>query len=60
MAVKVDMSDNDDPRVQQFEEEYDIQGLPKVLFYDSKGHVVCEYKDFVGAEGMLRTMKSVN
>ncbi len=60
LAVKVDMSDNDDPRVQQFEEEYDIQGLPKVLFYDSKGHVVCEYKDFVGAEGMLRTMKSVN
>jgi thioredoxin:protein disulfide reductase len=60
LAVKVDMSDNDDPRVQEFEEVFDIQGLPKVLFYDSQGRGFCEYKDFVDAEGMLRTMKSVN
>ena len=60
LAVKVDMSDNDDPRVQEFEEEYEIAGLPAVLFFDSKGQGVCRYKDFVDAEGMLRTMKSVN
>ena len=60
LAVKVDMSDNDDPRVQKFEEEYDVQGLPKVLFYDSTGKGHCYINDFVDAETMLRTMKSVN
>lgn len=60
VAVKVDMSNNDDPRVQEFEEEYKIAGLPAVLFFNSNGDAVCRFKDFVDAEGMLRTMKSVN
>jgi thiol:disulfide interchange protein len=37
--IKGDMSFNHSPKVQKMADEFDIRGLPTLIFYDSKGNV---------------------
>jgi len=39
-ALRVDMTDQEDPAVQKLAEEYQIEGLPTVVFLDSQGHEI--------------------
>ncbi len=42
-ALRMDVTDQDDPQVQQILQEYEIEGVPTIIFLDSRGH---EIKDF--------------
>ena len=44
-ALRMDVTDQDDPRVQQILKEYDIEGVPTIIFLNSKAQ---EIKDSRG------------
>ena len=39
-ALRMDVTDQDDPRVQQILKEYDIEGVPTIIFLNSKGQEI--------------------
>ena len=39
-ALRVDATDQDDPEVQKIAQEYQIEGLPTIVFLDSKGQEI--------------------
>jgi len=39
-TLRMDVTDQDDPRVQQIAQGYDIEGVPTVIFLDSHGHEI--------------------
>ena len=39
-ALRVDATNQDDPKVQQICQQYEIEGLPTIVFLDSHGHEV--------------------
>jgi thiol:disulfide interchange protein DsbD len=39
-ALRVDMTNQDDPEVQKIAQEYDIEGLPTVVFLNSRGQEI--------------------
>jgi thiol:disulfide interchange protein DsbD len=39
-ALRVDVTNQDDPQVQKMLEEYNIEGVPTVIFLDSKGQEI--------------------
>ncbi len=41
-ALRVDVTDQDNPEVQKILQEYDIEGVPTTVFIDSHGHEITE------------------
>jgi thiol:disulfide interchange protein DsbD len=60
VAVKVDATNDEDPRVVSAMQEFKVLGLPTVVLYDSKGNEAVRCTDFVPAEPFLEAIKRVN
>jgi thiol:disulfide interchange protein DsbD len=60
VAIKIDMTDDEDPIARQSSEGYAIRGLPTVLMFDSAGNEAVRCTDFVPAEEFLEFARGVN
>jgi thiol:disulfide interchange protein DsbD len=60
LAVKVDATNQDDPKVESTLERFGVKGLPTVLVFDSSGKEAKRFTDFVPPERFLSEIKSVN
>lgn len=60
VAVKVDATNDDDPRVEATMARFKVVGLPTVLVFDSRGHEAIRYTDFVGPNEFLKAVQRVN
>jgi thioredoxin:protein disulfide reductase len=60
LAVKVDATNQDDPKVESTLERFGVKGLPTVLVFDSRGKEAKRFTDFVPPERFLTEIKSVN
>jgi thioredoxin:protein disulfide reductase len=60
VAVKVDATNDDDPRVGATLSRFHVVGLPTVLVFDSSGRETLRYTDFVEPQTFLRAMQRVN
>lgn len=58
-AVKVDATNDEDPKVVESMKALGVVGLPTVVLFDSAGKEAHRFTDFVGAESFLKTLKSV-
>jgi thiol:disulfide interchange protein DsbD len=60
VAVKVDMTEDDDPVAQKNKEQHAVRGLPTVLMFDSNGNEAVRCTDFVPPEQFLEYVKKVD
>jgi thiol:disulfide interchange protein DsbD len=60
VAVRVDATHDDDPKVGATLEEFKVVGLPTVVIFDSSGREALRYTDFVGPEAFLGAVRRVN
>ncbi|HMJ16579.1 MAG TPA: cytochrome c biogenesis protein CcdA [Polyangiaceae bacterium] len=60
LAVKVDATNDEDPRVEAALQEFNVVGLPTVVLYDSRGKEALRCTDFVSAEPFLEAIRRVN
>jgi thiol:disulfide interchange protein DsbD len=60
VAVKVDATDNEDPRVVAAQARYKVVGLPTVLLFDSSGREAARINDFVPPEEFLKYVARVD
>jgi len=58
-AVKVDATDDEDPRVVASMKSMQVVGLPTVILFDSQGKEIHRFTDFVDAPQFLRALRSV-
>jgi thiol:disulfide interchange protein DsbD len=58
--VKVDATNDDDPKVAATMEKYNVIGLPTVLVFDSTGKEAMRYTDFVEPSPFLEAIRRVN
>jgi thiol:disulfide interchange protein DsbD len=59
VAVKVDASEDQDPKVMAVLDKYKVKGLPTVLIYDSDGHERKRIVEFVKPEPFLAAIEDV-
>lgn len=60
VAVKIDATDDEDPKVAALMEKYKVVGLPTVVIYDSKGGEAKRINDFVPPEDFLAAVEGIN
>lgn len=60
VAVKVDATNDQDPKVEATLTRFQVVGLPTVLIFDSRGREVIRYTDFVGPKQFLQAVSRVN
>jgi thioredoxin:protein disulfide reductase len=60
VAVKVDATNDDDPRVGATLERFRVVGLPTVLVFDSRGKEAIRYTDFVAPAEFLSGISRVD
>jgi thioredoxin:protein disulfide reductase len=60
VAVKVDATNDDDPRVEATLERFRVVGLPTVLVFDSRGKETIRYTDFVAPAEFLKGISRVD
>jgi thiol:disulfide interchange protein DsbD len=60
LKVKVDATNDDDPKVEATMERYAVVGLPTVLVFDSSGKEKIRYTDFVEAEPFLEAIRRID
>lgn len=60
LAVKVDATDDDDPRVESTLDSHGVVGLPTVVVYDSQGEEAIRFTDFVPPGEFVEGLKKVN
>ncbi len=60
IAVKLDMTDDSDPAVEQTFKDFRVVGLPTLILFDSNGTEVRRFGDFVSAEDLAGAMEAVN
>ncbi len=60
VAVKVDATNDDDPRVAATMSRFKVVGLPTVLLFDSAGKEAARFNDFVPADEFLKSIQRVN
>jgi thiol:disulfide interchange protein DsbD len=60
VAVKVDATNDDDPRVAATMSRFKVVGLPTVLLFDSSGKEAARFNDFVPADEFLKSVQRVN
>lgn len=61
MMVKADLTDYDSPRSQRLREQFNVTGVPEVLFIGRDGNEIREVRviGFVGPEDFLQRLKLV-
>jgi thiol:disulfide interchange protein DsbD len=60
VTIKIDATDPDDDEMAAIKEEFEVPGLPRVIFIDSRGEVLLGRSvGFESAEKMLEIMKSI-
>jgi thioredoxin:protein disulfide reductase len=60
VAVKVDATNADDPKVEAAMQDFKVLGLPTVVIQDSVGNEAVRCTDFVSADPFLEAIKRVN
>lgn len=60
VAVKVDLSQDDNPVAQRSREQHAVHGLPTVLLFDRRGKEIVRCTDFVEAEAFVDAVRKVN
>jgi thiol:disulfide interchange protein DsbD len=60
VAVKVDATNNDDPKVEAMLARFKVVGLPTVVLFDSRGKEAVRFNDFVPPEEFLRSAQRVD
>jgi thioredoxin:protein disulfide reductase len=57
-ALRMDVTDQDDPQVQKILQEYEIEGVPTVVFLDTRGHEIKESRviGFVSPQEFYRAL----
>jgi thioredoxin:protein disulfide reductase len=60
IAVKVDATNSDDPKVEAAMQDFKVIGLPTVVVHDSSGKEALRCTDFVEADPFLEVIKKVN
>lgn len=60
VAVKVDATNDDDPKVRAIMARYKVVGLPTVLLFDSQGQEAARFVTFVPPEEFLKSVRLVN
>jgi thiol:disulfide interchange protein DsbD len=60
VAVKVDATNNDDPKVEAMLARFKVVGLPTVVMFNSRGKEAARFNDFVPAEEFLKSAQAVD
>lgn len=60
LAVKVDATDDEDPKVVRALAEFKVRGLPTVILYDSQGREAKRFNDFVEAGPFYEALQRVD
>ena len=60
VAVKVDATHNDDPKVEAMLARFKVVGLPTVVMFDSRGKEAARFNDFVPPEEFLKSAQAVD
>lgn len=60
VAVRVDATDDEDPKVVRAMSEFKVVGLPTVVLYDSDGREAARFNDFVKAKPLLAALETVD
>ena len=60
VKLKIDATNDDDPKVEAMMDRYDVVGLPTVLVFDSAGKEAVRYTDFVAPNPFLEAIRRVN
>lgn len=60
VAVKVDATNNDDPKVEAMLARYKVLGLPTVVLFDSHGNEKKRFNDFVPADEFLESVQKID
>ncbi len=60
VAVKVDATNDDDPKVEAMLARFKVVGLPTVLLFDSRGNEAARFNDFVPPDEFLKSVQRVD
>jgi thiol:disulfide interchange protein DsbD len=60
VAVKVDATNNDDPKVEAMLARFKVVGLPTVVLFDSHGKEAARFNDFVPPDEFLKSAQRVD
>jgi thiol:disulfide interchange protein DsbD len=60
VAIKVDATNDEDPRVAATMKRFKVVGLPTVVLFDSSGKEAARFNDFVPADEFLKSIQRVN
>jgi thioredoxin:protein disulfide reductase len=60
VAVKVDATNNDDPKVEAMLARFKVVGLPTVVLFDSRGKEALRFNDFVPPDEFLKSVQTVD
>jgi thiol:disulfide interchange protein DsbD len=60
VAVKVDATNNDDPKVESMLQRFKVVGLPTVVLFDSHGKEAARFNDFVPPDEFLKSVQRVD
>jgi thiol:disulfide interchange protein DsbD len=60
VAVKVDATNNDDPKVEAMLARFKVLGLPTVVLFDSRGKEAARFNDFVPPDEFLKSVQNVD
>ncbi len=60
IAVRVDATNDDDPKVGAALQKFGVRGLPTVVIFDSTGKEALRYTDFVPPEKFLEGIKAID
>lgn len=60
VAVKVDATNNDDPKVEAMLARFKVLGLPTVVLFDSRGKEAARFNDFVPPDEFLKSAQNVD
>lgn len=59
VALQIDATDDEDPRIEAVKGKYKVVGLPTVVLFDGEGREVKRFNEFVDADVMLAAMQAV-
>jgi len=60
VAVRVDATNNDDPKVEAMLARFKVVGLPTVVLFDSHGKEAARFNDFVPADEFLKSIQRID
>ncbi|MCA9590816.1 MAG: thioredoxin fold domain-containing protein, partial [Myxococcales bacterium] len=59
VTIRVDATDDDDPKIKALSEKYKVVGLPTVIMLDKDGKEIVRLNEFVKPPKFLEAMKKV-